>query len=331
MNTRQVSVAFQTDKSSTEYVALAKLVNQYDFDVISVYCDAPFHPSYGPLLLMAPHIEHARIGPAAVSPFRIHPIDIAANTALLADLAKGGVYIGLTRGAWLTEYGIKEPYRPLPAMREAITVIRKLLSGETAGTLGSDFKLAGHVRAPYPLPEEQPPLLIGTWGPKMSALAGELADELKLGGSSNPAMATLMLTRLQQGEIKANRLGSVGLVMGAVTLVDEDRRLARLAAKQSLAMYLPVVVNLDPTVNLEPELIQRIDVLVKQGRKDEAGYLISDDLLDLFAFAGDPDDLVQQAEILFDAGVRRIEFGTPHGLIPETGIRLIGEKVLPRL
>jgi 5,10-methylenetetrahydromethanopterin reductase len=98
-----------------------------------------------------------------------------------------------------------------------------------------------------------------------------------------------------------------------------------------LALYLPVVANLDPTISLEPEFIQRIDVLVKQGRTDEAGYLISDELLDLFAFAGDPDDLVRQAEILFDTGVSRIEFGTPHGLVPETGIRLIGEKILPRL
>jgi 5,10-methylenetetrahydromethanopterin reductase len=55
------------------------------------------------------------------------------------------------------------------------------------------------------------------------------------------------------------------------------------------------------------------------------------DLLDLFACAGDPKDLVQQAGGLYAAGVSRIEFGTPHGLDPETGIRLLGERVVPRL
>ena len=88
MKKRQVSIAFQTNKTPTAYIELAKYVNRFDFDVISVYCDAPFHPSYGPLILMAPHIERARIGPAAVSPFRIHPIDIAANTALLGHLSR---------------------------------------------------------------------------------------------------------------------------------------------------------------------------------------------------------------------------------------------------
>ncbi len=54
---RLVSIAFQTDKSPAQYVSLAQLVNRYDFDGVSVYCDAPFHPSFGPLLLMSPHLN----------------------------------------------------------------------------------------------------------------------------------------------------------------------------------------------------------------------------------------------------------------------------------
>ena len=40
---------------------------------------------------------------------------------------------------------------------------------------------------------------------------------------------------------------------------------------------------------------------------------------------------IRQAEALFAAGARRVEFGTPHGLDPEEGIRLLGERVLPAL
>jgi len=104
----EISIAFQTDKTASEYIALAKLVDEFDFDAVTVYCDAPFHPSYGPLLLMAPHITHARIGPAAVSPSRIHPLDIANETRLLADIAQGGVYICIARGAWLEDNGISD-------------------------------------------------------------------------------------------------------------------------------------------------------------------------------------------------------------------------------
>jgi 5,10-methylenetetrahydromethanopterin reductase len=33
---------------------------------------------------------------------------------------------------------------------------------------------------------------------------------------------------------------------------------------------------------------------------------------------------------LIDAGARRVEFGSPHGLDAEEGVRLLGERVLPR-
>ncbi|MCQ3932886.1 MAG: LLM class flavin-dependent oxidoreductase [Chloroflexi bacterium] len=330
---REISIAFQTDKTPAQYIALAQLVNQYDFDAVTVYCDAPFQPSYGPLLLMAPHITRARLGPAAISPSRIHPLDIAAETALLAQLAQGGVYLGIARGAWLAEHGITELTPPLQAIREAIEIIRYTLAGQSGGYQGQIYQIAEHVTAPYPLPSQKIPLLIGTWGQNLCALAGELADEVKVGGSANPALVPIIQQYIARGEQKAGRpLGAVGVVMGAVTVADDDRAQARYAARRSLVLYLPVVATLDPTVNIEPELIERLRQHANHHEYDAAAHLISDDVLDRFAFAGNANDLIRQAEQLFEAGAHRIEFGTPHGLSkPEVGIRILGEKVSPAL
>lgn len=330
--TRQISIAFQTDKSAADYIALAQLVDRYDFDVVSVYCDAPYHPSYGPLLLMAPYIQRARLGPAAVSPFRIHPIDIAANTALLADLAAGRVYIGLARGAWLADHGIREPDKPISAIREAVEIIRMLLSGQTSGYQGRVYQIAQYVHALYPLPPDPLPVMIGSWGPKLSALAGEIADEVKVGGSANPELAPIMLRYIQEGEQNAGRLpGSVGLVMGSVTVVDEDRDLARKLAKEKVSMYLPVVAALDSTLKVEPDLIKRVRKAGEVGDWVTAGRQISDELLDRFALAGDVHDIIQRTLALYDAGVRRVEFGTPHGIRGENGINILGKRVIPAL
>jgi 5,10-methylenetetrahydromethanopterin reductase len=332
MNRREISIAFQTDKTPQQYIALAHLVNRYDFDVVSVYCDAPYHPSYGPLLLMAPHIQRARLGPAAVSPFRIHPIDMAAQTALLAQLAQGGVYLGIARGAWLEDHGITEPARPIQAIREAMEIVRYLLAGTSGGYNGEIYQLAAHVKAAYPLPSEPVPILIGTWGAKMCVLAGELADEVKVGGSSNPDIVPRIQGYTVEGERNAGRpMGSVGIVMGAVTVVDEDRQQARRAARQAVALYLPVTIPLDPTLQVEPDLVARLRDLANRQAFESASHLISDELLNRFAFSGTAADIIQQCEALFDAGARRIEFGTPHGLKPETGIRILGEKVIPPL
>lgn len=328
----QLSIAFQTDKSPAEYVALAQLVSRYAFDVVSVYGDAPFHPSYGPLFLMAPHLERARLGPAGVSPARMTPIDMAANTALLDATAPGGAYLGIVRGAWLDAHGVVEPAQPLTAIREAVEIVRMLLSGRSGGYQGQIYRIAEHVRAPYPLPDSPPPVMIGTWGPRLCAIAGEVADEVKVGGSANPDLVPAIRERIAVGERRANRaVGTVGVALGAVSVVDEDRKAARALARREVALYLPVVARLDPTLSVDPERVRRIDAHVRHGESEQAATLISDDLLDRFALAGNPADLIAHSEAIFAAGASRIEFGTPHGLTPQEGIRLLGEKVLPAL
>jgi 5,10-methylenetetrahydromethanopterin reductase len=328
----EISIAFQTNKTPAEYITLARQVNQYDFDVVSVYCDAPFHPSYAPLMLMAPHIERARLGPAAVSPSRITPIDIAAQTALLAQVAPGGAYIGVARGAWLEAHGITELQPPVQAIREAIDIVRYLLAGKTDGYTGEVFQIAEHVKATYPLPEMPIPLMVGSWGPKLCAVAGELADEVKIGGTANPDVVPLIQQYIADGEHRVGRdPNSVGVVVGAVTVVDEDRDRARQAAREAAALYLPVVAKLDKTLQLDPELVERIHHHADRHEYVQAGDLISDDLLDRFAFSGTPTDIIHQAEALFAAGTRRIEFGTPQGLNAQTGIDLIGKQIIPAL
>ncbi len=332
MTDRAISIAFQTDKTPTQYIALAKLVDGYEFNMVSVYCDAPFHPSYGPLLLMAPHLRRARVGPAGVSPSRMAPIDIAANTALLDQVAPGGAYLGLVRGAWLADHGIREMDRPIQAIRETVAIARYLWEGRTGGFQGEVFRLADHVRAPYPLPERPIPVLIGSWGRQLCGLAGEIADEVKVGGSANPAIVPVIQEYIAAGERRAGRpAGTVGVVLGAVTVADEDREVARALARRQVALYLPVVAPLDPTVAVEPELIDRLRGRVEAGDHDGATRLISDDLLDRFAFAGNAADLIEQAGAIFAAGAQRIEFGTPHGLIPEHGIHILGRQVIPAL
>ena len=98
-----------------------------------------------------------------------------------------------------------------------------------------------------------------------------------------------------------------------MTVVAEDGAAARSLARSAVAMYLDIVGRLDPTTD-EPDA----------GR-------ISDEVLDRFAMAGTPEQVTGQARALFEAGARRVEFGSPHGLTTEEGIRLLGERVLPRL
>ena len=326
----RVGIAFQGNKRPAEYAALARLVDGYGFDVVSVYNDLLFQPALGPLLWMAPHLARATLGPAALNPYTVHPLEIAGQAALLDLATDGRAYLGLARGAWLDALGLDQP-RPLATLREAMQLVRHLLARRPEPFAGAVFRLAADATLRHAPVRAAVPITLGTWGLRTARLAGALADEVKVGGSANGALVGHLRPALDAGSQEAGRPpGAVGVCLGAVTVVDGDRVRARALARRVVALYLPVVARLDPTTN-DPDWLARIEGAAARGADDQVAADISDDVLDRFAFAGTPADLIAQAERIAAAGATRVEFGTPHGLDSADGIRLLGERVLPEL
>jgi 5,10-methylenetetrahydromethanopterin reductase len=165
--------------------------------------------------------------------------------------------------------------------------------------------------------------MIGTWGVRAAAYAGEVARELKVGGSANPDLVPVMRSRIGNDAVR--------IVVGAVTVVDEDAAAARRLAREEAALYFPVVAGRDPTLEVPAGLAEKVRRLVEAGERDAAGTLIPDELLDRLAFAGTPEQVARQAAELYEAGAGRIEFGTPHGLTARRGVELLAARVLPAL
>lgn len=270
-------------------------------DVLSVYHDLLDQPAIGPLLLMARMTERIRLGPVALNPFTLHPYEIAGQIAMLDSVSRGRAFLGLAKGAWLDRLGIEEE-RPLAALREAVAIIQALLAGDDSGVAGSRFTLAPGMTLTYRRERDSVPLLIGTWGPETARWAGTVADELKLGGSANPDLVPVARGWLDSPEVK--------VVVGCVSVVDEDGDWARERARAAVEPYLDVVAHLDPTLEL------------KAGAPPP---------LDRFCIAGTPEDVAARVVELWDAGADRVELGTPQGRTPLSGVELICDRVLPLL
>ncbi|MGE5689837.1 MAG: LLM class flavin-dependent oxidoreductase [Pseudomonadota bacterium] len=297
----ELGLGLQSDKAPDEYVALARLAESGGFDVVSVYHDLLFQPAIAPLLLMARETERVRLGPAALNPYTLHPVEIAGQIAALDAVSGGRAYLGLVQGSWLDRLGI-EPRRPLTALRETVAIVRRLLAGDRSGVAGEVFSLAPGAGLAYEPLRREVPLMIGTWRPRTAAFAGEVASELKIGGTANPDMV-----RLMRGWIGND---DVGIVVGAVTVVDLDGRAARERARAEVEQYLGVVARLDPTLEL--------------ASGAEAP-------LDRFVLAGTPEEVAAHARRLLDAGASRVEFGTPQGMTTRGGVDLLARAVLPLL
>ncbi len=173
--------------------------------------------------------------------------------------------------------------------------------------------------------------MIGGWGERMLHMAGEIADEVKIGASSAADMAAMARERIAPGALQANREpASIGVVMGAVTIVDEDRDTALQEARRRAATYIPVIGRFDSVAMAEfPDAIAAVSEATARGDVDAAARAIPDQLLSRFAFAGTPADVIRQVEACLAAGATRIDFGSPHGLDSDRGIELIGRQVLP--
>lgn len=323
------SLGFKPDLGFHKYEQLAVAAERMDFEVLSVFGDLYHQPAIVPLVAMARSTTRVRLGPACLNPFVIHPVEIAAQISMLDSVSGGRAYVGLARGSWLDELGVDQHDAPT-AIAEAAAVIDALLVGRDSGVEGTRFRLPMGARLRGRAPRRPVPLLIGTWGRRLTQLGGQLASEVKLGGSANPAMAGLMYQRLRDAESGAGRShGSCGLVVGAVTVVAEDRAAARRRAREEVAMYLDVVADLDQTIEIPGDVRMSLRRRLLANDRSGAASLVSDELLSHFAFAGTPDDVAAQAAAIVDAGASRVEFGTPHGLTGTEGIELLGMRVLP--
>lgn len=326
-----LSVAFQTDQPLAAYGPLAAAVEGYGFDGVAVYNDLLYQPAWLPLLEMARATRRVQLGPAAVNPFTCHPINIAGNIALIDEAAQGRAYLGLARGAWLDFLGI-QPKQPVTALREAMQCVRHLLERSPETYQGKVFTLAGGDSLRWSILRSDIPFMLGAWGTQAIEACASLITEIKLGGTANPKVVAHMRDVVSHAAVRAGRpADAIGIAVGAVTVVDQHGDTARALARRKAALYLPVIAKLDHTLGIEPDLLARINAAADVYDFDTAAGLITDDLLRRLAFAGTADEVAAQADALRAAGATRIEFGTPHGLREETGLRLLGQRVLPAL
>jgi 5,10-methylenetetrahydromethanopterin reductase len=123
-----------------------------------------------------------------------------------------------------------------------------------------------------------------------------------VGGTANPDLLPLVREWLGNERTK--------LVVGCVTVVDEDGEWARARARAAVAPYLDVVARRDPTL----ELRDGDDVPIER-----------------FTIAGTPEEAAARVRALWDAGADRVELGTPQGRTTSDGVELICDRVLPLL
>jgi 5,10-methylenetetrahydromethanopterin reductase len=325
------SVRLNNDLSADTFVSLAVAAETAGFDQLWISHDLFWRSA--PVLLAAAAVATERIslGIGIANPYSAHPSELAMHAATLQELTGGRFLLGLGAGAeaFLGWAGIPRP-RPLARTREAVLACRALLERRTPAdepALEPPWQPEAHLRWPGP----PVPIYLGVMGPRMTALAGQIADGV-LALSYPPERATRSAAVVTEAARAAGR-DPESLDVPACFWVsiddDLDRARAELAAK--LAYYGPSIsAPLLAEAGLRPaDFLPAARALEEDGAA-AAAALITDEMLAL-GIAGDADAVTARCRGLVAAGARHLSFGPPIGPDPLAAVALLGDAVLPRL
>lgn len=259
------------------------------------------------------------------------PIHLAHSAWDLQALTGGRAALGLgsqVRAHIERRYGSTWSH-PADRMREWIGAIRAVWDAwEDGRDLDFQGRFTRHTLMtpafdPGPVTGGRPPIWLGALGPRMTALALAEADGLLIHPFTTDRHAEeTTFPRITSGLAAAGRdradLTLVGQAILACGRDAEEQRAADEGARWlvgfygSTPAYEPVLAT-EGRSDLHPELRR----LSRDGRWDEMGALIDDDLLDAVVVRGDPDEVTARLHARADGRVDRLAVYAPGGIADE--------------
>jgi 5,10-methylenetetrahydromethanopterin reductase len=284
---------------------------------------------YVSLSLIANYTNRIMLGPGVTNPYLLHPVVTAQAVASLAEVAPARIVCGLGVGdkTTLNMLNVVQE-KPLSAIKDTVTIIRSLTSGESASVHGDMFNVSGaklSFRTPSPVK-----IFIGAQGPKMLMLAGEIGDGVLI-NASHPRDIESAVKHAKEGAEKASR-SFQELSVAAYTSfsIAQDH-------KKALKAVTPVVAYIVagcPDSILEAhgvstEVAAKIRDGISHGQWKEAFGQVTPEMVDAFSICGTPDTCMEKIRNLVKLGVTQFVVGSPIGPNVREAINEIGRNVLP--
>ena len=255
------------------------------------------------------------IGIGVFNPYNRHPTLIAMEIGALDELAQGRARLGVGSGiASATERMGLRTDRPLAAVRDAITIVRAMLSGEEVNHAGPVFS-ANKVKLEYQPPRRDMPLLMAARGEQALALCGKIADGLMISNMCPPDFTRRAVDIVGNSAHAAGRPVPVEVVQYVPCAVRPDRAQAYRLAKDMIGDMLPGFWSLAQRVPAarsallqaaelsERDFTAAVDRL-RAGEKPEDA--LDERFVAAFALAGTAADCLGQARRYHAAGASEL-------------------------
>lgn len=253
--------------------------------------------------------ERLIVGTGVTCPtMRIHPAIIAQAAATVAQLMPGRFYLGVGSGERLNEHIIgehwPEPFIRQDMLEEAIEVMRTLWQGGVQSHYGEFFTV--EKARIFSLPDDLPPIFLGTSGPRGAAMAGESCDGFIGTSPDKKVIQAFQETGNQGPRIALMHLGYAESEEAGRRLMKEQWPNAALRGQLGQELALPA----------------DFEAATRTVRED--------DFPDLIPFGPDPDRVVQTVRQYVDAGFDHVVLHQV-GKDQDSFLTWMRDEVLPKL
>jgi 5,10-methylenetetrahydromethanopterin reductase len=263
-----------------------------------------------PMAAFAATTQRIKVGSGVINNWTRNAALIAATYLTLDDLAPDRAILGI--GAWwdplAKNVGIHRR-KPLVAMREVVTVVRKLLAAERV-TFQGEFVQVNDIQLDVVHGRQGPrhvPIYIGATGMQMMELTGEIADGVVLNYLVSPRYNAEALEHLETGAKRAGRrLEDIDKPQLIVCSMDKDRKKALDSARKLVTQYLGQQPHIMKASGVSQDLLDDINAVLKWPATEEeierAMSLVPDEVVQLITASGTPEECKQKVQEYLQAG-----------------------------
>ena len=264
---------------------------------------------YAYLTLAAVESDNIMLATGVTHPYTRHPAMTANAIATLHEISGGRAILGMGAGDRPTaELGF-QPAR-LADLRSSIQVIRKLLAGEKVNHHSPCFELTdGELHFDF---NERVPIFMAASGPKMLALAGEVADGVLAQVGIFPEAIKFARECVAEGAARAGRsIDEIDLWLMACGSVSEDDADGLNGSRTMAAWFAKVAPHCCHIAGLDEAVVSDIQSAYRGGEfhlARDAARLVPDDMVKLFTVGGAPAQIRERLTPLLDLGIAGINF-----------------------
>lgn len=273
------------------------------------------HDPFFPLLLAAEHSERVELITSIAVSFARSPMVLANIGHDLNAYSKGRLTIGL--GSQIKPHITKRfsmPWgAPAQKMREQVLAMRAIWSswydGEKLEFVGKHYThtLMTPAFTPENIEYGAPKVILAAVGPKMTEVAGEVADGMIVHPFSTvPYIQSVTLPAIEAGLAKAGKSREAFEISYSNMIVSGETEEAfaknRKAICERIAFYgsTPAYRGVLESIGVG-DLQGELNTMSKQGRWQEMGTLITDEILGEFAVVGEPHEIVPEMKRRYSA------------------------------